>query len=290
MQACFFKENTLNYYVFNLTEKYITWCSTLHKQKITNKKVLYLSTICHGYEKLAHNWYLHLCKIGLTESALIVCFDQYSFETLKKLNLPCIFFSLQSALYHKKIKDLNTALGVDHHTGKFLLWEYFTRQQNIELIYLDVDMIVLKDVYSYIKKTLINKNETYVLTDKKLSNIGTKNTNSSYGGVIIYFNRNIVDGLINTLNSSLNNLEDKLTTFSLLNQHAGMTLRELNPFLFPSSNVWSVSTLKNKLKKASFIIHYNTAHEINKLTNKELNLCISHKIVEMQNDNNWLAQ
>jgi hypothetical protein len=269
--------------VFCLTEKYINWEPHL-KERVFGKKYLYLTAICHGYEELAQNWFLHICKVDTSNSALVVCFDCLSYNTLKKANIPCLFFDLYEAISHESIKPLNKIFGINHHTGKFLIWEYFTRQHNLELIYLDVDMIVLKDVYSYIKKNLVKSKETYIFTNKTLLSIKTKKID--YGGVIVYYNRQIVDALIDIIDKSSNNLEAKLTNLTLLKLHTNFTIHELNPFLFPSTGMLHVTTLK--IKKAAYIIHYNTHQEINELNNEELNCCIDEKILKMKEDNNWL--
>jgi len=254
--------------------------------------VVFYAAINSLYKEMAVNWYLHILKCGRSiKNILILCLDLESYTFLKDKNIPCVFFDISNCTELKNINIIKQFYNVDHHIIKYAVGELIVSKYNVDLIYLDIDMIVLKDPANYIFSLIREKNaDSCAITDKSYSQITCMkkfvNNSMNYGGMMLYWNKDIFNKINNI--TSVKFSFDQNADFRSIKTVLNLNVAELNSFLFPSSYIWDIPFIKKTIKNTCYIVHYHTSSDVNSVEKDHLKVILNNKITKMKDSDHWL--
>jgi hypothetical protein len=257
---------------------------------LKDKKLVYFTAINKLYKEMALNWYLHLkSHVNCDDEAIIIlCFDIESYNWLNSKQIECVYLDIRQTHTWNNVSIINNFFKIKHHVGKYVFGEHLSSNYNVEVVYLDVDMLVLRPVINYFYKILSkSKADTCAITNKSYSDIVSKASDCNYGGVCIYYTKNVFNKI--NSNSKYFNL-DNIASLKDVKNKFGLNIIELSPFFFPSQKLWELSFFTNNFRKGCYIVHYDTHLNVNDKTPGLLTTIIDNKISLMKKNDHWLVK
>lgn len=251
-----------------------------------NNKELIICVASVEYKQLAHNWFLNLKKIGLDNQSIVICLDFNILNYLKQNNVNCMHYSenMITTLDVEKIKNFYT---LPHEILCVLIVESLFKQYNFNLVLSDVDMIFLKNPFSYFYENLNDDGDCCFFQNIDFKEV-MFSTNKTLGNILFYKKTAYykIQDAINNLNSiDMNNLDlqEIKTNFNL-------NIKTLNKSYFIHSSFLDVNFAKEIFEKNAYCVHYaDTLDKTVKYgSNDNLKICIDRKINDMKKNNHWI--
>lgn len=261
---------------------------------LQNKTQIIVTFITNEYINMALNWFKWLKKVDLEAYTLVCCLDSETYNKIQQFNIPCIYIDEQDT--YKTFNSLNGSdfYKLPRHICIALTLQYLIKKYNINIIYTDVDMIVLKNFIHKIQDELNTGVDTLVYTNKTYSEL-TLGVNYGIsakdgGGMMLYWNNKTIDLLFEGVKnfSGINADSPKEWGIGSLVKIFKFKSIFLNVFEFTNVDMWKRNHIRKFLKKTSFIIHYNMFDDVTKLSSNEIKNTINKKIECMKKYEHWL--
>jgi len=226
-------------------------------EKITkNNKQLLIAFADIADILLAHNWFVHVKKCGLAEKAVLCCFDYFSYAYALTHNIPCFLYPCSK----KKIQKNYTK-----HAFKVI--DYLCNRYNVDIIYSETDVIILRNFIDYLYHVLKDTNfVTCYMTNYCLSGNGVMCGKDD--GIVLYYNKDVIK-----------QIKKKAFLFSYIpsKKASSKLLKNCLPLdvnLFANNFMQKITPLNSK----TYLIHFNfTKSEKFMLSNKSLEDIISKR-------------
>jgi hypothetical protein len=249
-------------------------------------KDLIFSIASKEYKYMAHNWFLHLKKIGLEDQSIVMCSDFDTVNYLKENNVNCMFFAddLENTV---KIEQINKFYNLNHEMYLVLIVESLFKKYNFNLLLSDVDMIFLKNPLPYFNNELMKNFDGYFY--QNIDRNETSIENKKIFGNIVFFTKKSFFKIQNAI-QSIETLDMENLDIQGISNIFNLNLKVLNNYLFCHSSLIETKNVDLLLKDTIYCIHYSDM-EINgflKQIDYNLNASISKKINLMKKHNNWL--
>jgi len=246
------------------------------------------------YYEMVLNWWKWVERSNLTSLALICCLDKVVYLKLQERNLPCIYIDEQETYKNFDSIYESNFYKLPRHICIVLAVQYIIKKYNVDIIYTDADMIILKDFMDKVQQYLNKGADTLLYTNKTYSELTTGvkygESSSDGGGMLLYWNNKIIDMFIEGIKNSsdINADSPKNKSISDFNKLFKFDVVPLNTFEFTNIDIWRNDHMRNVVKNISYIVHYNMFDDVTKLSHSQINSMIAKKIKCMRQYDHWI--
>lgn len=211
----------------------------------------------NGYKYYTLNLYESLKKANVSFKLMIICIDIESYKFLLTMNVDCIYHTIDK-ISSKELGIYGSELFMSMNKIKLDLMEYIRSQPISELkyiIYMDGDIVVLKDFLPYLKEKFETNLDTLLFIQNDHKYMSDKTYTNGCTGFFCFRNVLIEKSpfLIDSLEQWKIIREDQVWVNKKLDEYS-IKYEYLDRELFPNG----VYTVDNRLKSINpYIIHFN---------------------------------
>jgi hypothetical protein len=260
---------------------------------LANKHIIITTCTSKNYIRLAHNWFLHLKKQNLDGLALICCLDEESYLYTLKYKLPSVYLDQELSIKKFKPMAFGNAYKVKHHVCRVaFLIPHLIYTYNVDVIYTDTDMIVLRDPTKKLYEETNDSYDTCIYTNKTYEDILMGKDDYNKGGIPLLWTKNFIEKFYKGCEGLPNfNLDtNTVISYDILLKNLGIKTKPLNPFQFTNKTIWDRENLKYIIKNNCYMLHYNIVGDITKFLNTDFARGVAIKEYVMKKDGNWLIE